>query len=178
MKKAVIYSITMPNGKKYIGVTENFYRRKIDHKTKWKNKARFNDLYDSFDVFGFEEAKWDILEECNFENRFERESFYISKFDTFKNGLNGTAGGQGGAGIKHTKSRERKRLLNLRKSKPRFFVENKKTGQCLGLWDDRKLFAETFGHSKSAFCQTLKNPEKSKYYNIYIQKPEVDIEHK
>ena len=100
----------------YIGVTNDFKKRmgehrgsslKINNKTKLYNCLRFYD----FDNF----TKIIIQSELTREESREAEKYWIKKLDTYKNGLNSTEGGDGGAtsfGVDHYSSYPIK-MLNM-----------------------------------------------------------------
>lgn len=91
-KKGRIYKVTSPSGRIYIGqTTTTLKKRKIGHiclarkiDTKFARAIR---------KYG-ENLDWEIIEDdINIDKLNEREIFYISKFDSMKNGYNGTLGG-------------------------------------------------------------------------------------
>lgn len=102
--KGYVYKFTSPSGKSYIGITNNLRRRIAEHKrlSKTLNKA----FYNAINKYGFDNFTFEILEEYNIKERNklldklnEMEMYYISKFDTFKNGYNSTLGGDGTKGM-------------------------------------------------------------------------------
>lgn len=89
-----IYKITSPSGKSYIGKTQRFYTRMWYYK-KLKCKKQVH-LYNSLTFYGLEKHIVEILEEnIDILEIYKTEIYYISKFDSFKNGLNKTLGGEG-----------------------------------------------------------------------------------
>lgn len=99
--KGYIYKIISPNNKIYIGQTLNFKNRKYYYKSgDFKKQVK---LYNNVNYY-----KWspidtiEIIEEClcgeNKEILNEREIFWISYYDSFKNGLNCNEGGSGNIG--------------------------------------------------------------------------------
>jgi group I intron endonuclease len=83
-----IYKITSPVGKIYIGQSVNIQSRfkqykRIDSKTKSQTK-----LYRSLIKYGSENHKFEIIEECIFEQLTEREGFWQDNFNSINNGLN------------------------------------------------------------------------------------------
>lgn len=92
-----IYSITNNiNGKCYIGQSIDVYSRWRSHKkySQWqteKSKA----LYRAFRKYGVENFTFRIIEECPREQLDSREKFWISYYDSYKNGYNMNEGGQG-----------------------------------------------------------------------------------
>lgn len=93
-----IYSITNTiNGKRYIGKAKSIEDRWKDHtyKSRWKrfpNKT----LYKAFQKYGVENFKFEIIEECEESIQNDRERFWISYYNSKKNGYNETDGGDGG----------------------------------------------------------------------------------
>lgn len=110
-----IYKITAPNGAVYIGQTINVRKRKSDYncgsfkkqKQLWNNCQKYN--WNPSDTF-------EVIDECLcgedkvFLN--EREIYWISFYDSCKNGLNCTEGGKGQVGrIWTEEQRERQREI-------------------------------------------------------------------
>ncbi len=98
------------NDKIYIGQTINTLKQRINgHKRTNKTNNYFHNA-----LIKHSDWNWTILQEynCNKEkmgsvlNKAER--YYISIFDSFKNGYNGTEGGSGSIGRKHTEETKRK----------------------------------------------------------------------
>lgn len=92
-----IYSIeNMINHKKYIGKTErvNPIERWKEHlKSAKREICKGRALYKAINKYGEDNFIFTVIEETN--NCEEREKFYISLFDTYKNGYNETLGGDG-----------------------------------------------------------------------------------
>jgi hypothetical protein len=111
-----IYCITNKvNGKKYIGQTNNFERRKKEHFS-IVDEGNVS-LRNAFIKYGVENFTMESILTFNAINKKvlrkvlnQLEIFYISKYDTFnKNkGYNFTKGGKGNLGFKHTEESKRK----------------------------------------------------------------------
>lgn len=82
-----IYKFTNPIGQVYIGKSVNIYSRLASHKT---TKACTKLGY-SIRVYGFENHKFEIVEECEESVLFERERFWQDHFEVVnpRKGLNG-----------------------------------------------------------------------------------------
>lgn len=106
-----IYKITAPDGKVYIGQTINLYHRKSVYKNNFFKKqyklSRSCKKYNWNPIDTFE-----IIEECLcVEDKSllnEREIYWITFYDSFKNGLNCNIGGGSNFGYKHTEEAKSK----------------------------------------------------------------------
>ena len=98
----VIYKITSPSGRIYVGQTSDFKKRYASHKHFLKKGDRQYILYNSFKKHGFENHKFEIIEEVPDEKLNEREVFWIKELNTCvhdnKRGMNMTPGGESGSG--------------------------------------------------------------------------------
>lgn len=112
--KIGIYVITNTlNNKEYVGSSKNLQQRKQSHFSKLKRGVHENfKLQNSFNKYGKDFFKFNILEECPLEVLLERELFYLISKDPFFNICkipNGTTG------YKHTE--ECKKHMSSLKSK-------------------------------------------------------------
>lgn len=84
-----IYKITSPSGRIYIGQTVNIYSRihnyeKLESKVKGQTR-----LYNSLLKYGFDNHKFEFIEECNEKDLNYWERYYQDKYNVIgKNGLN------------------------------------------------------------------------------------------
>lgn len=111
---SVIYKITNPNGSMYIGQTIDFKRRCSEYKRNFNTKSSIS--Y-SIEKYGYENHIFEIIEQGFFtkEELDTKEKYYIQLYDTYKNGLNMTLGGDKGTiGYRHTLE-TRKKLSRKRK---------------------------------------------------------------
>lgn len=94
----VVYKVTnILNNMIYIGATKNLKRRMNEHKSHSKKKG--NRFYEAICEYGFENFKFDVLYKCESkEEVFEKEQYYIEKYDSTNDsvGYNQTKGGIGG----------------------------------------------------------------------------------
>jgi group I intron endonuclease len=84
------------NGKKYIGKTNNPVERKATHfreARKENNKEYNKTLYIAMRKYGIENFIFEIIEECNDLIWEEREKYWISYYNTLKEGYNMIDGG-------------------------------------------------------------------------------------
>jgi group I intron endonuclease len=82
-----IYKYTSPSGKIYIGSSKNINKRIVHYKSEsCKNQTK---LYNSFKKYGYENHKFEIIEECLFEDLYLKERYYGELFNVLNNnGLN------------------------------------------------------------------------------------------
>jgi group I intron endonuclease len=98
---AVIYKLTSPNGKIYIGQSINIKQRLRKYKCNsfsgqvklWNNCKKYN--WNPIDSY-------EIIDTCNLENLDFAEIHWIAHYDSFINGLNSNEGGKTRKGFKHT----------------------------------------------------------------------------
>ena len=105
MNNGIIYKITSPSNKIYIGQTINFEKRISKYKNLHCKKQR--KLYNSFIKYGFENHKIQIIERDvnNMEDLNFLEEFWIKYFNCFDTeyGLNLRSGGENSLHSKETK---------------------------------------------------------------------------
>jgi group I intron endonuclease len=89
--KSGIYKITNPQGKIYIGCTNNLEKRIINY----QNGTITNQplIFESWSKYGWGSHIFEILEYT--ENLIEREKYYIKLYNSYNNGLNANRGGGG-----------------------------------------------------------------------------------
>lgn len=108
-----IYSITNElNGKTYIGKTNDLVRRWKEH---YYGQGRTAILDKAFKKYGLEHFVFDIIAQIPFDNIDELNSvlnqlevYYINLYDTFKDGYNATAGGDGTSYYHHSEETRKK----------------------------------------------------------------------
>lgn len=82
----VIYKITNPLGKHYIGQTVDFNRRKQAYRNlTCEGQVK---LYRSLKKYGYKNHNFEVLETCNNSLANERERYYQEKYKVIENGLN------------------------------------------------------------------------------------------
>ena len=93
-----IYKITNKNnGKSYIGQSIVLEQRIRSHKIRYhtsSDSGYYGELYSDMREQGLENFCFDIIEECPEELLDEREEYWISYYDSYKNGYNSTYGGK------------------------------------------------------------------------------------
>jgi group I intron endonuclease len=104
MEKGKIYKITNNiNGLIYIGCTINSLdKRFYEHLYRCYNTDYKSKLYNSIKKYGKENFIIELIEECDLSVIYETEKKYIKEYDSYKNGLNSTFGGEGCLGYIHS----------------------------------------------------------------------------
>lgn len=100
--KCGIYKITNPEGKIYIGCSNDLDLREYHYKNLKIPNQRL--MLESLLKYGWEQHIWDIIEYT--KDLVDREKYYIEFYNTFENGLNLNRGG-GGVST-HTKETKQK----------------------------------------------------------------------
>jgi group I intron endonuclease len=115
----LIYKITSPSNRIYVGQTNDFRKRLNAHRNSMKRKSSNVILINSFKKYGFDEHDFEIIEECNDSILDEREIYWIKKLNSFNLynhlGMNMTLGGEGQRG-KLDKRRKAIAINNLFKN--------------------------------------------------------------
>lgn len=91
-----VYKITFPNNKNYIGISNNIYRRMLEHNTDFRNNLPIEYAIKKYGKI----TEFDIIEEISPENRDlmrEREKYWIKHYNSYKKefGYNISEGGDG-----------------------------------------------------------------------------------
>lgn len=104
-KMLVVYRIFFDHvDGSYIGITNNIETRKKKH-LYFAKKGIKGKLYNA--IRKYKNPKFEILDVCQNEQiLLEKEKQYIQDFDSYKNGLNSTLGGEGTFGSTRKKSSE------------------------------------------------------------------------
>ena len=107
----VIYKITSPSGRVYVGKTKRLKIRIWEYR--WRSKKRKSIIHDSIKGYGWEAHKLEVIEEVSDELLNEREMFWIKELNTFyldnEKGMNMTKGGDGNVpSWKHNIERRKK----------------------------------------------------------------------
>lgn len=84
------------NGMIYIGRSSNIEGRIHEHKKIYKSNKTKKYLYEEMNKYGIDNFDFSVLEECSKEESYEKEMYYIQKYDSYKNGYNRTHGGKDG----------------------------------------------------------------------------------
>lgn len=104
IRKWVIYKITSPSGRQYIGKSQNYKSRIVSYKSLRCNSQPL--LYNSFKKYGFDSHKIDVIDTFEGDNRYAsgKEIFWIRSCMTHRHkfpnlrGMNMTDGGEGQLG--------------------------------------------------------------------------------
>lgn len=96
-----IYKVTSPNGKVYIGQTNNYYKRKSTYK--YNAFSCQTKLWNSCQKHNWNPSEtFEVIEKCLCgENKSilnEKEIYWVKFYDSFENGLNCNKGGEGNVG--------------------------------------------------------------------------------
>lgn len=125
------------NGKSYIGVSLNVEQRFKKHlRTAEANTHGVFYIHKAIIKYGESNFEFSVLEECEADELFERERYYIKKYDSFNKGYNLTEGGDGFMDIDNPKAKlsyeevvkirkayRNKDFLNPRRAKEEMFPD-------------------------------------------------------
>lgn len=132
----VIYKITSPTGRLYIGKTYHLAGRIASYKHDLKKERYTTVLFHSLKKYGWDAHKLEVIEDLADELLEEREIFWIAELKTYRpeneNGMNMTHGGEGHRGTwMHDLARRKHMSETFRGSNASFYgkhhtEENKK----------------------------------------------------
>lgn len=93
---SVIYKIIGPTGMIYVGATsQSLSSRKAAHKYAALKLKLKNPLYEAIRQHGFDFFRFEIIESCSHNKKWEREMFWIKELKAFGEGYNQSTGGRG-----------------------------------------------------------------------------------
>ena len=115
----VIYKITSPSGKVYIGQSKNFVSRFSNYKN-LKCKDQFA-IYNSLLKYGWDKHSFEVIYECPSELLNYAEDVFIRKYNSLSNGLNCKSGGD--VIVYSEETKKRMSLLKTGKKMPQEWVE-------------------------------------------------------
>ena len=154
MKRSVIYKITSPTGRYYIGKTVDFHVRMLTYKNCINSGQPL--IHASILKYGWENHIVEIIEEALPEKLNELEIKYIQQYNSFNRdnplGLNLTRGGDGAVGRKDTEEVKRKRAQK--------HIGSKRSQNTRKLMSDCKK-------GKIPFASTLPRSEKQLHHSRY-----------
>lgn len=91
----IIYRAYLEDGRSYVGQTiKKLEKRIIAHKTTANKRPKYH-FHKAINIYGFENFKWEILQECVSQEELNAaEIDWISKFNSIRNGFNENIGGR------------------------------------------------------------------------------------
>jgi group I intron endonuclease len=94
----VIYCLTSPSGKKYIGQSWHIYKRLQDYKSLYGRIKNQIKLFNALKKYGSDNFTFEIIDLCENQSEMDRkEQFYIMDvYDSMNSGYNCTEGGSKG----------------------------------------------------------------------------------
>lgn len=170
-----IYCIeNIANNKMYIGLSTNIYSRWRKHKRMLnKNEHPNEHLQLSWNTYGEDNFKFNIIETCDKELLGQREEYYIDYFQTQCNiyGYNKTSGGEG------AKSPNVESIDKLSKSKTIYpVVKLNLNGEFVCEYRNCRVAADDVGGSSENIraCCNKKDEHKTAYGSIWMYKHEYE----
>lgn len=157
---ACIYKIVnKTNGKIYVGATtRDLEERKREHINSYNNKKckQYNSkLYSAIRKHNIDNFEFVLIENCTLDKMCEKESYYIKKYDSIKNGYNIALGGKGKPLITEKKIEAFKVLYEngwMLQDIEEVFGNNRKT---IGKKLRQKYNISTNENSNKSFSKTL-----------------------
>jgi group I intron endonuclease len=170
----VLYKITNPKGKIYIGCTIDFKRRLSEYRRLSINGQV--KLYNSLIKYKFDNHIFEIIEECDESILHEREIYWIKYFNCIEEGLNIRLGNRTGALMESTKQKisealkGRKVTWNSKGSKGYKYTEEQKQKMKkprANKWEREKLVSSNIVEEiRTKFQSGTKRSDLSREYNV------------
>lgn len=147
-----IYQIyNIKNGKVYIGKAVDVFKRKSEHFKCLENNKHYNQhLQKSFNKYGKESFRFQIIEECSKSELIEKEIYNIECFNSFHDGYNQTLGGEGMLGKKWNDNQFK-------------IMSEKMKGNTYGLGNKSNLGLKKSEKSKEKIRNSLLGRKRGKY---------------
>jgi group I intron endonuclease len=156
-----IYKITNPKGKIYIGQSVNIEKRKYYYQTLHCKKQIM--LYNSIKKYGWENHKFEIIEECSIENLDKRENYWGMCYNTLEEGLNlrlgkgrGTCSSKVKTKIGKSNSKPKPKNFNQKLKKPilQFNLEGKLIKKYSSLTEATEILDFRIHEALRGVCKT------------------------
>ena len=172
----VIYKITNPSDKIYIGCTIDFKRRLSEYRRLSINGQV--KIYNSLSKYGFDKHVFEIIEECDEDTLHEREIYWIKYFNCIEEGLNIRLGNRTGSLTEDTKAKISKALKGRKNTwtKPgggvkgyKYTEEQKQKMRKprVNKWEREKLVSPTIVEEiRNKFNSGTKRSDLSREYNV------------
>ena len=170
-----IYKITSPSNKIYVGQSINIERRFKEYQIYKASISIGSKLFKSFQKYGVENHRFEIIEECTLEQLNEQEIYWGHRFNTLgKNGLNLRLGNAKGICSEETKKKIGKgnkgKIKYLSGPKRIPIIQYDLQGNFVKEWGSCKE-ASVFLHlRKQSICNNLKNRTNSAYGFVWKYK--------
>lgn len=161
-KVGKIYKITnIANGKIYVGCTTGTIKKRFKEHVCRSSKFNYKTkLYNSMNKHGIKNFKIDLIEECLIDAIYEREKYYISKLDTYNNGLNNTLGGEGTIGYFHSEEKMKQIIKSM--------IEN-------GNSHKGKTYEELYGERSEEERESRRKSVKQSWDNLNEEEKKIEL---
>lgn len=139
-----IYSITNKvNNKRYIGQSLNIKNRWRSHINELKKNSHINShLQNAWNKYGEEKFDFEIIQICKQSDLDSNEQYWITYYDSLKNGYNLCSGGGGCSGYKHT-AEELSKMRSVQNPEP--VLQMDENLQIIRQWESASQAAKTLG---------------------------------
>ena len=152
---ALIYRAELPDGRNYIGSTKRAFQTRVNEHRHYYKVKKYQ-MYKNIDC-DFDEIKWSVLEECEDVKIWERENYYIKKYDSISSGLNSAWASQGALGMKHSRETIQKREKTKMDNMPFFKVAHVKDPEYYLTTNSYDRAADFTGQSRDSVRKKLRN---------------------
>lgn len=161
------------NNKKYIGQSKNINERYKKHIYELNNNRHFNDyLQKAWNKYGEESFKMYVIEYCKIDILDEKESYYISYYNTLDQqyGYNLTSGGQLNKGF-YTEETCKKISESLKKTYENTELKDIRSKSALRQWANPDIKEKIIGSNNGMYGKHHTKESKEKMSNNKKGKP-------
>lgn len=158
LRNNVVYCLTFPSGKKYVGQTT----QKLDARLRVHTKDAFSKNRQDYHsaksraIRKYTEFSVEVLYQGDTVEELDKQEIdFITQYDTVNNGYNIHPGGLGGKGFKlseETKKKMSKSMKGRKAPNLRPVSQYTKTGEFIQKFDSVKLAAESLNRSSTLSC--------------------------
>ena len=159
----LIYKVTSPTGKVYIGQTILTLNERKKHHFLTARKKKNYKFMNALRKYG-EQLKWEILISVHVEKLDETEKRFIREYDSYSDGYNSTLGGQGARNPGKPCSEETKKKLS------RVCSGKKRTPESKERYRQMRLGRTHSNETKKKMSESTKNRQRKSHSEEHKRK--------
>lgn len=120
----IIYKLTFPNNKVYIGQTIKTLNTRFSQHINSVNNGSKQVIHKAINKYGIENILKEVICNCDRKYLNEFEKYYIWKYNTIENGYNVALGGNSNSGFKHSEKTKSQMSFAHKGNRNAFYGKN------------------------------------------------------